>query len=80
MWIGWFEEYPDYRTQGTSLDDLKKNLDALYQDIFVHQTVRSADIETCRKENRDLPRSLVKDILEGLMELQCGDKSEYRFG
>ena len=23
MWLGYWNDYPDYRTQGTSLDDLK---------------------------------------------------------
>jgi predicted RNase H-like HicB family nuclease len=33
MWVGWLEEYPDYHTQGTSLDQLKENLKDLYQDL-----------------------------------------------
>jgi predicted RNase H-like HicB family nuclease len=33
MWIGWLEEYPDYHTQGTSLNELKENLKDLYQDL-----------------------------------------------
>jgi len=33
MWVGWLEEFPDYRTQGTSFDDLKENLKDLYQDL-----------------------------------------------
>jgi hypothetical protein len=33
MWVGWLDEYPDYRTQGTSLDELKENLKDLYQDL-----------------------------------------------
>jgi predicted RNase H-like HicB family nuclease len=33
MWVGWLEEFPDYRTQGTSLDELKENLKDLYQDL-----------------------------------------------
>jgi predicted RNase H-like HicB family nuclease len=32
-WVGWLEEFPDYRTQGTSLDELKVNLKDLYQDL-----------------------------------------------
>jgi predicted RNase H-like HicB family nuclease len=32
-WVGWLEEFPDYRTQGDSLDELKKNLRDLYQDL-----------------------------------------------
>lgn len=33
MWVGWLEEYPDYRTQGTSIDELKENLKDIYEDI-----------------------------------------------
>ncbi len=31
--IGYFEEYPDYRTQGATLEELQQNLRDLYQDI-----------------------------------------------
>ena len=31
--VGWLEEYPDYRTQGTTLEELKENLKDLYQEI-----------------------------------------------
>ncbi|OGO35769.1 MAG: hypothetical protein A2147_07885 [Chloroflexi bacterium RBG_16_57_8] len=33
FWVGWLEEYPDYRTQGKSLDELKENLKDIYQDL-----------------------------------------------
>lgn len=33
IWVGWLEEYPDYRTQGTTLDDLKENLRDIYDDL-----------------------------------------------
>ncbi len=33
MWIGYLEEYPDYVTQGTSLEDLKDHLRDLHQDL-----------------------------------------------
>jgi len=33
MWIGYFEEYPDYWTQGESLEELKENLRDLYQEL-----------------------------------------------
>jgi predicted RNase H-like HicB family nuclease len=33
IWIGWLEEYPDYRTQGKTLDELKENLKDIYQDL-----------------------------------------------
>ncbi len=33
MWIGWLEEYPDYMTQGGTLEELKDNLLDIYKDI-----------------------------------------------
>lgn len=33
MWIGYLEEFPDYQTQGESLEDLKENLIDLYRDL-----------------------------------------------
>ena len=33
FWIGWLEDYPDYRTQGETLDELKENLKDIYQEI-----------------------------------------------
>jgi predicted RNase H-like HicB family nuclease len=33
MWVGWLEDYPDYRTQGETLDELKENLKDIYEEI-----------------------------------------------
>jgi len=33
MWIGWLEGYPDYRTQGESLSELKENLKDIYSEL-----------------------------------------------
>jgi len=33
MWIGWLEEYPDYRTQGETLEELEENLRDIYSDL-----------------------------------------------
>ncbi|MDI7276391.1 MAG: type II toxin-antitoxin system HicB family antitoxin [Anaerolineae bacterium] len=32
-WIGYLQEYPDYWTQGETLDDLKDHLRDLYRDL-----------------------------------------------
>lgn len=32
-WLGFLEDYPDYRTQGESLEDLKEHLKDLYRDL-----------------------------------------------
>lgn len=33
MWLGYLEDYPDYRTQGETLEDLQENLRDIYQDV-----------------------------------------------
>jgi predicted RNase H-like HicB family nuclease len=33
MWLGYFEEFPDYLTQGVSLEELQENLRDLYRDL-----------------------------------------------
>jgi predicted RNase H-like HicB family nuclease len=33
QWLGYFDEFPDYLTQGNSLDDLKEHLMDLYKDL-----------------------------------------------
>ncbi len=33
MWLGYLEEYPDYMTQGETLDELQLNLRDIYQDL-----------------------------------------------
>jgi predicted RNase H-like HicB family nuclease len=32
-WLGYLEEYPDYMTQGESLEELQENLKDLYDDL-----------------------------------------------
>ena len=33
QWLGYFEEFPDYRTQGETLPDLQEQLKDLYQEL-----------------------------------------------
>ena len=33
MWLGYFEQFPDYLTQGESLSALEENLRDLYRDL-----------------------------------------------
>jgi predicted RNase H-like HicB family nuclease len=33
FWIGYLQDYPDYWTQGETLDDLKDHLKDLYQEF-----------------------------------------------
>lgn len=32
-WVGYLQDYPDYWTQGETLDDLREHLKDLYHDI-----------------------------------------------
>ena len=43
MWLGYLEEYPDYMTQGESLDELKENLKDIYLEL------RSGNIPCVRR-------------------------------
>jgi predicted RNase H-like HicB family nuclease len=43
-WLGYIDEYPDYLSQGTSLEDLKINLKDLYSDL------KSGEIPNIRKK------------------------------
>ena len=33
MWIGYLEEYPDYRTQGETIEELRENLLGIYEEL-----------------------------------------------
>ena len=33
MFVGWFEEFPDYRTQGETIEELKEHLLDIYHDL-----------------------------------------------
>lgn len=33
MWLGYLEEYPDYMTQGDSIEDLQENLKDLHEEL-----------------------------------------------
>jgi predicted RNase H-like HicB family nuclease len=33
LWVGWLDEYPDYRTQGSTLEELKENLRDIYLEL-----------------------------------------------
>jgi len=33
QWLGYFLDFPDYRTQGETLDDLKDHLKDLFSDL-----------------------------------------------
>jgi predicted RNase H-like HicB family nuclease len=33
MWLGYLEEYPDYRTQGETKEELEENLRDIYSEL-----------------------------------------------
>ena len=33
MWVGYLQEYPDYMTQGETLEELKENLKDIYNEL-----------------------------------------------
>lgn len=33
VWLGYLQDYPDYWTQGETLEDLKEHLESLYADL-----------------------------------------------
>ena len=33
MWLGYLEEYPDYMTQGKTLEELRENIEDLYREL-----------------------------------------------
>jgi hypothetical protein len=33
LWVGYLEEFPDYMTQGESVEDLQEHLRDLYRDL-----------------------------------------------
>lgn len=33
MWLGYLAEYPDYMTQGSSLEELEENLKDIYNEL-----------------------------------------------
>ncbi len=41
-WLGYMEEYPDYWTQGETLDDLIEQLKDLYLDVPADESPASA--------------------------------------
>lgn len=48
MWIGYLEEYPDYMTQGETIEELKGNLRDIYEELtsgIIPHVRRVAELE-----------------------------------
>ncbi len=37
MFVGWLDEYPDYKTQGETLEELQENLRDIYRELISGQ-------------------------------------------
>ena len=46
FFVGHLDEFPDYPTQGTSLEDLKEHLASLYQDLLAADDLASFEVPT----------------------------------
>jgi hypothetical protein len=44
-WLGYFQDYPDYWTQGATLEDLREHLKDLYRDISSGQILGIRKVE-----------------------------------
>ena len=48
MWLGYLEEFPDYWTQGTSIEDLEEHLKDIYSELTsgaIQNVRRVAELE-----------------------------------
>jgi predicted RNase H-like HicB family nuclease len=48
MWLGYLEEYPDYWTQGATVEELEENLRDVYQELTsgsIPHVRRSAELK-----------------------------------
>ncbi len=48
FWLGYLEEYPDYLTQGETLDELKENLIDIFKEFYnenIPNVRRMAELE-----------------------------------
>jgi predicted RNase H-like HicB family nuclease len=52
MWLGYFEQFPDYVTQGESVSELEENLRDLYRDLHSGE-IPSATSPTLRWDEAD---------------------------
>lgn len=48
MWLGYLDEYPDYMTQGASLEELQDNLRDIYSDITLGQVPNARKLAELR--------------------------------
>ena len=55
LWLGYLQDYPDYWTQGQSLEDLESHLRDLYQDLTSGEIPGVRKLADCRFGEAERP-------------------------
>jgi predicted RNase H-like HicB family nuclease len=61
MWLGYFEEFPDYMTQGESLAELEENLRDMYKDLTSGEILGIRKVSELIPDEADRPDCRLKD-------------------
>lgn len=76
-WLGYLQEYPDYWTQGETLEDLKEHLRDLYKEVVSGELARLERQGLLRRVSDPLPREILMakapraegaNVLEALLD------------
>lgn len=80
-WLGYLQEYPDYWTQGESLDDVKEHLKDLYADLssgaIPHRNgsdcrMRFTDLTKSNVTQEGVRRAALQELADQAQELELG--------
>ncbi len=63
LWVGWLDEYPDYRTQGATLEELKENITQMGLDFDIYLKNIKKTTEELKKEWRPRAQERVRAAL-----------------
>ncbi len=64
QWLGYFEEFPDYVTQGESLEDLQEHLKDLFHDLTCGEVPGQPRCNvTPRRGGQNTARELLKFLI-----------------
>ncbi len=65
MWLGYWDEFPDYMTQGVTLEELQLNLKDIYQDLTggsIPFTKACQPVPRHQEINEILAKNIVKKL------------------
>lgn len=73
LWIGYLEEFPDYWTQGETLEELKENLRDLWRDLAsenIPNVRRVSELEVSQPipRHNEISEMLAKHIIKKLKD------------